>query len=82
MSPIKHLNTALSLIRDEAQTSEGRYIPLRRIESQVKKVIQALKESQPSHACPYCSGHGCKACGNTGRVPKILYEAAPQELKK
>ena len=81
LSPLKHLNTALSLIQDEAQTPQGRYIPLRRIESQVKKVIKALKESRPSHDCPYCNTRGCKVCGLTGRVPKILYDASPEELK-
>lgn len=81
LSPLKHLNTALAIIRDEATFPKGRYIPLRRIESQIKKVIQALRESRPSHTCPYCNGRGCKVCGLTGLVPKILYDASPEELK-
>ena len=81
VSLIKHLTTAMSLIEEEAQTPQGRYIPLRRIECQVKKVIQALRESRPSHTCPYCNGRGCKVCGLTGLVPKILYDASPEELK-
>ena len=39
-------------------------------------------ESIPTKMCPYCNGRGCKPCHSTGKVPKILYDTAPEELKK
>ena len=41
----------------------------------------ALKMAAPFAVCPYCAGKGCKACQKLGWVGKLIYDAAPKELK-
>ena len=72
----------LDEVERESKTPHGVHLPVRRIVAQLNSVAKAIKESQPSHQCPYCNGRGCKACKNYGKVPKIIFDAAPAELKE
>ena len=49
----------------------------------IKNLRSNLKAALPYALCPYCGGgkDDCKACKGRGFVGKIVYDAAPKELK-
>lgn len=50
----------------------------------IGNVIGHLKLSQPYAICPYCGGgnNRCSACRGVGFVTKLIYDAAPRDLKR
>lgn len=50
-------------------------------QSDLTNAERLLKAILPHAVCPYCSGDGCKACGNQGWVGVYVYDQAPAEYK-
>jgi len=50
-------------------------------QSDLTNAERLLKAILPHAVCPYCSGDGCKACGNHGWVGVYVYDQAPAEYK-
>ena len=80
---LRELVKSLAVNIDEVHgEAAGRHLPARRLKAAIKAIDKAIADSTPTEVCPYCNGRGCKACRQTGWVPKIVFNAAPQELKR
>jgi hypothetical protein len=59
----------------------ARFLGQQRFSTELQAAIYSLRCCAPYADCCYCSGDGCKACKDTGWLPKQQYEMAPRELK-
>lgn len=58
-------------------SSLAAYLPLQKFDADLKNAWQALKFATPHMQCPLCKAAGCKACRQTGWMPKEVFDALP-----
>lgn len=67
-----------------AETDAGRHLLAQAIKSDLTNAWHGIKHGRPHAVCVYCAGRAtdCKACLETGFLPKEKYDLAPKELRR
>ena len=58
------------------------YLNMERVRSDMRNLLAAITAAEPYAKCPYCGGDKCKACKQSGWMPKLVYDRAAKELKQ
>src|SRR3990167_518144 len=59
----------------------GAFVSHQSVEADLSNILRHIDAGKPYAKCPFCGGDKCKACKQQGWMPKLLYTAAPRELK-
>lgn len=88
---INQLITKIDDIESEVKTliensdPVAQWINYQRFQSDMKNVKSTIKHAKPYAICPYCwaeDSDDCKACRGAGFVTKMIWDQAPELMKK
>lgn len=71
---VRKLKEATNRASHVKKTPAGNFLNLRRFRAVIKEAESLLNATVPFAVCPYCEGRKCMTCGETGMVPKEVYE--------
>lgn len=74
----RELTAIAKKIKELAESDVGVFLHLQSIEADIGNAKRAVKFAKPYAVCGYCKGKGCKACKESGWVPKNIYESTPE----
>lgn len=55
---------------------------LQEIEVKIGNGLSAFLGAKPHARCPYCGGKGCRGCRESGYVTRMIFDSAPERLRK
>ncbi len=81
--------SALSRIRTALKESQAMHDPLfaevsfSSVLAHVDQAYSGIQVAKPYAVCPFCQGHGCRACFNSGILSKFRWDkTVPSDLKR